>query len=468
MSESPKDTAAPPSCAVPGPLARRQAGILLHPTSLPSGRLDGDVERWLDTLCDAGVGVWQMLPMGIPDHTGSPYQSCSAFAANPGLLGDASGLPLAALSLDTFKQRESAWLQDFARFRVLKELFDDVAWQDWPMPYRDRDPSALARLDQEQAVRIGEEIEQQFLLERRWMAIRDQCRQRGLYLFGDMPIFVALDSAEVWSCREQFLLDARGQPTFVAGVPPDYFSKTGQRWGNPHYDWQAMQADGFRWWRARMRRALDWFDIVRLDHFRGLLASWMIPTDSPTAADGFWQAVPGEALLKALHEEFPQLPIVAEDLGVITPEVTALRKQFGLPGMAVLQFAFDAFEDNPHKPANITPDTVVYTGTHDNNTLRGWFAELDEGARHFVYELLQGVPGEDVVDLVTRRTLETHACLAVLPLQDLLGLDACARMNTPGTAEGNWRWRFAWHDIDQARLAWLKEQLRATERLHDC
>lgn len=468
MSETAEGAGAAPACQTAGPLTRRQAGILLHPTSLPSGRLDRDVERWLDTLCIAGMGVWQMLPLGIPDHTGSPYQSCSAFAVDPALLPDLGGVPLATLSLERFLQREEAWLMDFARFRTLKALFDEAPWQDWPAPYRNREPEALAELDHEQGDRIAEEIEQQYLLERRWMAIRAACRERGLCLFGDMPIFVALDSAEVWSCREQFLLDEQGQPTFIAGVPPDYFSETGQCWGNPHYDWQAMQADGFRWWRARMRRALDWFDIVRLDHFRGLVASWMIPVGAETAAEGFWQAVPGQALLEALHREFPELPIVAEDLGVITPEVTALRRHFGLPGMAVLQFAFDAFEDNPHKPANITTDTVVYTGTHDNNTLRGWFAELDEGARHFVYQLLQGDDHEDVVDLVTRRTLETRACLAMLPLQDVLGLDAGARMNTPGTAEGNWRWRFAWPDLDCHRLAWLRTQLQATERLHEC
>ena len=451
------------------PLGRRQAGVLLHPTSLPSGRLDGDVERWLETLCATGMGVWQMLPLGIPDHTGSPYQSCSAFAADPALLaGTEDRLPMAEIPLEAFRERERDWLQDFARFRVLKRLFGQAAWQDWPTPYRDRHPEALARLDAEHAASLLAEIRQQHRLERRWQAIRAECRARGLRLFGDMPIFVALDSAEVWSCREQFLLDEQGRPLYVAGVPPDYFSETGQRWGNPHYDWQAMQADDFAWWRARMRRALAWFDIVRLDHFRGLVASWMIPAHSETAAEGFWQAVPGEALLEALHREFPQLPIVAEDLGIITPEVTELRHRFGLPGMAVIQFAFDAFEDNPHKPANIGEDTVVYTGTHDNDTLRGWFQSLDEGARDFVYRLLGGDPGEDVVDLVIRRTLETRARLAVLPLQDILGLDGSARMNTPGTAEGNWRWRFAWEQLDPQRLAWLREQLQRTERLHEC
>ena len=271
----------------------------------------------------------------------------------------------------------------------------------------------------------------------------------------------------MWAQRDQFLLDENGQPTYVAGVPPDYFSETGQRWGNPHYNWEAMQADGFRWWKSRLRRQFDWFDIVRLDHFRGLVASWMIPADCETAIDGFWQDTPGEALLAALREHFPQLSIVAEDLGIITPEVTALRKQFHLPGMAVLQFAFDAFEDNPHKPVNISTDTVAYTGTHDNNTTRGWFDSLDAGSREFVYSLLEGKPDDDPVQLLIQRALQTDAELVVLPLQDILGLGAQARMNTPGESEGNWHWRFDWADIQEAHATGLRALIENTGRLHD-
>ncbi len=446
----------------------RQAGILLHPTSLPSGRLDGAVEHWLDCLCRAGAAVWQMLPLGIPDPTGSPYQSCSAFAVDPALFDARDEAPLAALSREDFLARESDWLRDFARFRVLKRRHGERPWQDWPAPLRDRDPRALRQLDREARAEIDHEIDQQHRLQRRWLAIRAACAQRGLTLFGDLPLFVALDSAEVWSAREQFLLDEQGQPVYVAGVPPDYFSATGQRWGNPHYDWNAMQADGFRWWRRRVARALDWFDRVRMDHFRGLVACWMTPAESETAAEGFWQPVPGAALLDALHGDFPELPLVAEDLGIITPEVNALRQRFGLPGMAVLQFAFDAFEDNPHKPANIGADTVVYTGTHDNDTVRGWFATLDAATRDFVYRLLGGTADEDVADLLIRAALESHATLAMLPLQDLLRLGSEARMNTPGTTRGNWRWRLRADQLDPARLDWLRERLRETGREHVC
>lgn len=447
----------------------RRAGVLLHPTSLPSRRLDGDVEHWLDMLHDTGLSVWQMLPLVIPDHTGSPYQSRSAFAADPALMAFAPGTSGGsdAHALAEFREREADWLVDFARFEVLKELHGDGPWHDWPSQLRDRDPQAMEDLDREQAGAIGHIIEQQFLLHRRWQAIRGQAAARNILLFGDMPIFVALDSADVWAHRDQFLLDSQGQPSFVTGVPPDYFSATGQRWGNPHYDWKAMQADGFSWWQARLQRQFDWFDIVRLDHFRGLEASWMIPAECETAIDGSWEKTPGEALLKTLLKAFPDLPIVAEDLGVITPEVVALRKQFGLPGMAVLQFAFDAFEDNPHKPKNMQADTVAYTGTHDNNTVRGWFDELPDNERAFVYQVLQAEPGQDIVSLMLERVLESRAGLAIVPLQDILGLDGSARMNTPGVATDNWRWRFDWPSIKDEDLARMRTLIEKSGRLHE-
>lgn len=447
----------------------RRAGVLLHPTSFPSGCLSGDVERWLDVMQDAGLRVWQMLPLVIPDHTGSPYQSCSAFAVDPALLS-ADTTPTRdvvgqAAEFEAFMHREREWLPDFARFQVLKKRFNGAPWFDWPPSYRDRDPEALAQFDASATADIAGIVEQQFALELRWKAIRAAARERDVQLFGDMPIFVALDSADVWADSSEFLLDDSGHPTHVAGVPPDYFSETGQRWGNPHYDWTAMQATDFRWWKARLRRQLDWFDIVRLDHFRGLEASWMIPAECETAIGGEWQKVPGEALLKALKEEFPDLPIVAEDLGVITPEVTALRKQFDLPGMAVIQFAFDAFDDNPHKPKNMRNDTVVYTGTHDNNTTLGWFSELDEGMRHFVFELLGSAPREDVHRLLIESAYASRASLAIAPMQDLLGLGAAARMNTPGLVGENWRWRFDWSQLNPETLDWLHAQAREHGRL---
>ena len=417
-----------------------------------------------------GLRVWQMLPVGIPDHTGSPYQSCSAFAADPGLLGQDLDFEPDPIELARFREQQSYWLEDFARFMVLRRHFDEAAWFEWPAALRDRDPDALATFDRQHEQSIQDEIVQQFLLEQRWQALRKAAAERDVLLFGDLPIFVALNSADVWANRDQFLLDGNGQPTMVAGVPPDYFSETGQRWGNPHYDWDHMLGDNFSWWHARVRRQLGWFDMVRLDHFRGLAASWMIPAEAETAIEGHWQEVPGELLLDSLHEEFEDLPIVAEDLGVITPDVEGLRRQFSLPGMAILQFSFDAFEDNPHKPQNIGLDRVVYTGTHDNDTSRGWYEALDEDAQAHVREVLHCEQGEDVVDAMIRSALTTEAALVVFPMQDLLGLGSGARMNTPGAIENNWQWRFSWAEVEEAagHLTELAAAIKETDRAEAC
>ncbi len=442
----------------------------MHPTSLPSGHIDADAERFLDFMQALKLHVWQMLPLGIPDHTGSPYQSCSAFACDPGLLPQGVEVAPDPAGLQRFRAQEAHWIEDFARFMVLRRHFDGAAWPAWPAAFRDRDPDALGEFALQHADAISAEIALQFALEQRWQSLRAAAAERGICFFGDMPIFVALDSADVWANRDQFLLDDQGQPTLVAGVPPDYFSETGQRWGNPHYDWARMQQDNFSWWHARMRRQLGWFDMVRLDHFRGLEASWMIPAEADTAIDGYWQKVPGEALLESLHEEFEDLPIVAEDLGVITPEVEALRQQFSLPGMAVLQFSFDAFDDNPHKPKNIGPDRVVYTGTHDNDTTLGWYRSLDEEMQRHVDEVLQCAPGEDPVGRMIETALGTQGALAILPMQDLLGMDADARMNTPGQVGRNWEWRFSWQQVEGAReaLARFSALVSEKERDHAC
>lgn len=452
----------------------RRAGVLLHPTSLPSGHIDQDVERFLDFMQQCKLCVWQMLPVGIPDHTGSPYQSCSAFAADPGLsppepLGSRENTPDPE-ELADFRSEEAYWVEEFARFMVLRRHFGDKPWYEWPAALRDREPAAMEGFDAQYAGPIEAEIQKQFVLERRWREIRSGAAERDILLFGDMPIFVALDSADVWANQDQFLLDSNGQPTHVAGVPPDYFSETGQRWGNPHYNWERMQEDGFSWWHKRMRRQLSWFDMVRLDHFRGLVASWMIPAEEETAIAGFWQPVPGEALLESLHEEFDDLPIVAEDLGVITEDVEDLRRQFSLPGMSVLQFSFDAFDDNPHKPKNIGPDRVVYTGTHDNDTTVGWYRTLDQEAQEHVREVL-GIQDEDDVALALMDTaLQTEGTLAILPMQDLLGLGSEARMNTPGEVGQNWQWRFQWSSLDEAeeRIEHISQEVTATGRSDVC
>jgi 4-alpha-glucanotransferase len=445
-------------------LTSRRAGILLHVTSLPSGRLDDDALRWLDFMAEAGLSVWQVLPLVIPDAHGSPYQSESAFAMDPRLL-PVQADPIDEADFEQFCDRQAHWLGDFTLFRVLKERFDHRPWTTWPERYRQRDPEALALLNYEHADAVRKIKRQQFMLWRSWRRIHRHATERDIALFGDIPIFVAHDSADTWAQPENFLLDDTGQPTSVTGVPPDYFSATGQRWGNPHYRWDRMEADGFRWWHARMRHQFDLFDIVRIDHFRGLVAVWMIDADCETALEGHWQETPGDALLGSLQQRYPQLPIVAEDLGVITEEVRALRHKYALPGMAVLQFAFDHFDDNPHKPMNIDTDDVVYTGTHDNDTCVGWFHALEPHERAFVFEVLGTPSTDDIAPLMIETAMQTRANFAIAPLQDYLGLDSLARMNTPGVTDGNWRWRFHWDMLTSDLPGSIRPLVEASGRL---
>ena len=447
-------------------LDTRCAGLLLHPTSLPSGTL-ADAGRWLDFLQAAGVGIWQMLPLGLPLTGLSPYQCASAFAVNPALFPAGKRVDMRRFS--PWHRSQSHWLDDYARFSVIKAQNNGAQWTDWPVALRDRDPATLAAFDREQGDAMRDVMHAQFRAAMFWRELRMEAAQRGVKLFGDMPIFVAHDSADVWAKRDLFLLDAAGQPTVVAGVPPDYFSETGQRWGNPHYNWPAMQADNFAWWRARLAAHFDWFDWVRIDHFRGLAAAWTVPANEPTAIHGQWVPSPGADLLRTVADEMGDLPLVAEDLGVITPDVTALRHQFGLPGMAVLQFAFDAHADNPHKPENVMPDTVYYTGTHDNDTALGWLRALPDAVRqHVRWQLglgeVETASDEQIVDAMIRTVLHSRAALAVLPLQDVLHLGSEARMNTPGTDNGNWSWRFAWADVPDDLAPRLRQQLQQSDR----
>ncbi|MHB8760194.1 MAG: 4-alpha-glucanotransferase [Thiobacillus sp.] len=449
--------------------SERRAGILLHPTSLPSGTF-ADAERWLDFLHDAGFGVWQMLPLGLPLTGLSPYQCASAFAVDPALF------PGGAVDLDGFDEwhdRQRHWIDDYARFTVIKAVQGGAAWTDWPPALRDREPAALAAFERAHADALRTVRHEQYRAAQAGRKIRAAAAARGLRLCGDMPIFVAHDSADVWAQRRLFLLDDVGHPTVVAGVPPDYFSETGQRWGNPHYDWDAMQADGFAWWRARLRDHFEWFDLVRIDHFRGLAAAWAVPASEPTAVHGEWRPAPGAALLQAMRDEMARerggredegLPLVAEDLGTITPDVIALRHQFGLPGMAVLQFAFDAHTDNPHKPENVHPDTVYYTGTHDNDTTLGWWSSLPPDARAQVVGRLGVDEAQAVLDAMIATVLGSAAALAVLPMQDVLRLDNAARMNTPGREAGNWTWRFDWDALPDGLAARLREQIQTAHR----
>ncbi len=439
----------------------RRAGVLLHPTSLPSGTL-ADGSRWLEFLHACGFCMWQMLPLGIPLTGLSPYQCASAFAVDPTLFPEDAAIDAAGYV--DWQARQAHWLDDFARFMVIKAEQGGAPWTDWPRALRDREPGVMVRFDVVHAEALEAVKRAQYRAVAYWHALRAQAAARGIRLFGDMPIFVAHDSADVWARRDLFLLDAIGHPEVVAGVPPDYFSETGQRWGNPHYNWAVMQADGFAWWRARLVAHFEWFDLLRIDHFRGLAAAWHIPASEATAVRGEWVPTPGDELLQSIADTMGPLPLVAEDLGIITPDVTALRQRFNLPNMAVLQFAFDAHADNPHKPENVQPDTVYYTGTHDNDTTVGWWQALPEMVRDQVMAQLGTGDAAAVPDAMLDTVLHSRAGLAVLPLQDLLGLGSEARMNTPGTETGNWTWRFTWDALTPELASRLLEKNRKAQR----
>jgi 4-alpha-glucanotransferase len=483
------------------PLMQRRAGLLLHPTSLPgpwgNGDLGAEAYNFINFIAAAGFSVWQLLPLG-PTNGGSPYQCFSAHAGNPHLISvemlrawgwlDADPRPGVDERLDLvrhahalfrkrndategmefarFKQGNDAWLDDFALYSALKATYGAAAWTDWPAPLRDRDPAALIEAHRKHATAVENVRFEQFVFFRQWHTLKAYAHQRGVILFGDMPIFVAHDSADVWAQRHYFQLDAQGHPIVVAGVPPDYFSATGQRWGNPHYDWHAMAADGFAWWLQRMESQIDLFDLVRVDHFRGFEAYWEVPATEETAIKGRWVKAPGDALFEALHQRFDPLPVVAEDLGIITEEVDALRTKWALPGMKILQFAFDGGPTNPYLPHHHEENCVVYTGTHDNNTSLGWYQGLDETQRDYVMEYL-GRPCEPMPWPLIIAAYESVARMAVVPMQDILGLGEEHRMNTPGTENGNWQWRFTWDQVPAGLAGRLHRMTEIYDRLNE-
>ncbi|MEW5757395.1 MAG: 4-alpha-glucanotransferase [Pseudomonadota bacterium] len=476
-------------------LKRRAAGLLLHPTSLPgvgeSGVLGADAYRFVDLLAESGMSLWQALPLTPTHGDRSPYQSLSVHACSEELICrhwlaargwlsaeqlTGSILECLALACAAFHQKASAeerqafadftaahayWLEDYALYRAIRADEGLKCWVDWPAPLRDRDAKALEKA----AKRLEQEIRKykfgQYVAFTQWLGVKRYANERGIAMFGDMPIFVSYDSADVWAQREYFRLDRDGRMEVVAGVPPDYFSATGQRWGNPHYNWEQMQADGFEWWQNRLRSQMQLFDVIRIDHFRGFEAYWEIPASEPTAINGRWVKAPGEELFKCLKSEFGEIPLVAEDLGVITEEVNALRKGFELPGMKILQFAFDGGPDNPYLPHNHETCCVVYTGTHDNDTTCGWFTALKEPQRLSVLEYL-GLPDEPMPWPLNRAALASVAQWSILPMQDVLGLDGSHRMNTPGTQQGNWLWRFSWDMVPET----LAKRLRHLNHLY--
>ncbi len=480
----------------------RRSGILLHPTSLPgphgAGDLGAAAHRFARWLAEAGQRVWQVLPLGPTGFGDSPYQALSSRAGNPLLVslevlaregwlddGDLAGAPggdpdrtdperagpwrrerlaraarafaagamgEASAELEDFRAREGEWLRDWALFATLKDAHGGRPWTEWPAPLARRAPAALDAARARHAEAIFAEEFAQWCFFRQWEALRGRCRALGIALLGDLSIYVAHDSVEVWTRPDLFRLDAAGRPTAVSGVPPDYFSATGQLWGNPLYDWDAIARDGWRFWTERVRGTLALVDWIRLDHFRGLEAYWEIPAGAATAEAGSWMPGPGADLLAALERAFGRLPLVAENLGVITPEVEELRRTFRLPGMAILQFAFGKDPQAPaFQPHNYERDTVAYTGTHDNDTVMGWWEGGAEGSTRTTRDVEEekafaraylATDGREMNWTMIRALLASVADTAIVPLQDVLGLGSEARMNRPATLGGNWRWRF--------------------------
>jgi len=484
----------------------RAAGILLHPTSLPGPYGIGDIgpqaQRWVDFLAQAGCSLWQVLPLGPTGYGDSPYQCFSAFAGNPYLvspqalleegwlveedLQDRPDFPdervdfgkviFWKLSLldrayerfrdqadgvlegqfRSFLAEQASWLEDFALFMALKEAHGGEPWSKWEAPLRDRQPQALATARREQAEACERQAFRQFLFFRQWGALRQHARQKGITLIGDAPIFVAHDSADVWSHPELFFLDPDGRPEAVAGVPPDYFSPTGQLWGNPLYRWQAHKANGYTWWIARVRSVLGLVDLLRLDHFRGFAGYWRVSGRAKTAEKGRWVRAPGMDFLRSLQGALGELPIIAEDLGVITPDVVKLRETFGLPGMKILQFAFSGNPKDTFLPHNYPVHCVVYTGTHDNDTTCGWYARVGEEEKTF-YRRYLARPGQEVAWDLIRACWSSVAAYALAPMQDFLSLGNEARMNYPGNPSGNWNWRMAEGALNEELAGRIRE-----------
>ena len=483
----------------------RSSGILAHPTSFPGrygiGELGLETYAFIDWLSSAGQKWWQVMPLGPTGYGDSPYQSFSAFAGNPYLISldalEADGLLSSEdlepvpdfgpdkvdfgwlyswkfgilerayahflggkgeslrLEFEAFKKQEASWLEDYTLFMAVKGTQDTVdpfgnpckgaPWNEWPEDIRSRQPEAMGRYRAELLETIDRFAFYQFLFFRQWTQVREYAVSKNIRIIGDIPIFVAMDSSDAWANPSEFLFDETGQPTVVAGVPPDYFSETGQLWGNPLYRWDKMREDGFAWWVERFRGSLKLYDLIRVDHFRGFEAYWEVPAGEETAVKGRWVKAPGKELFEAVKAALGDLPIIAEDLGVITPEVEELRDGTGYPGMAVLQFAFAGGEDwseNAFLPENLRENQVVYTGTHDNDTTRGWFIELTGDELEHLKKYIPDAEEDEIAWQLLEMAWHSKADLAIVPLQDLMNLGTEARMNLPGRLGNNWEWRF--------------------------
>lgn len=489
----------------------RSSGIILHPTSLPGpdgiGDLGPEAYRWVDFLAGSGCSLWQVLPLGPTGYGDSPYQCFSAFAGNPYLvsptilldeglltredLADRPAFPVQMVDygpvitwkltllerafkhfqensknplhkeFKAFQEENAAWLQDFAQFMAIKEDMGGGSWESWPLELRQRNPKALKAFIKKDAEAITVHMFRQFLFFRQWKALKAYANKKGISIIGDIPIFIAFDSADAWSHSELFLMDDEARPTVVAGVPPDYFSPTGQLWGNPLYRWDAHEKSGYAWWIERFKATLQLVDIIRLDHFRGFAGYWEIPAGMPTAEIGQWVQGPGASFFEAILKALPGLPIIAEDLGEITVDVIALREKFGFPGMKIFQFAFDSTPDAPFLPHNYIQNCVAYTGTHDNDTSKGWYNNTADREKDFIRRYLAR-SGEDISWDMIRAVWNSVAVMTLAPMQDLLSLDTSARMNFPGRPSGNWSWRI-W---PEAMSDGLKMRLRETNHLY--
>ena len=489
----------------------RRAGVLLHITSLPpsagwEGEAGGEsalgdfggARQFFDFLFSAGITVWQLLPLGPTHKDLSPYLCTSSLAGNPQIIdlqwlrnvgwlskqllpaqfSSVRDYRIACLkeAFTTFKMpgktpyfssyqrfaiEHDSWLADFALFTALSRSNNGLEWMFWPSELRDRNEKALAKVSES----LDEEIEQvkfeQYIFYTQWFEIRAHARQLGIKIMGDMPLFVAHDSAEVWANRRYFKVDEEGRAKVVAGVPPDYFSAAGQKWGSPVYDWGQLQDDGFEWWIRRLQSQLELYDLVRIDHFRGLQACWEIPADADSAVAGMWKNTPGAELLQTLQNKFGDLPLVAEDLGFITQEVHDLREHFQLPGMKVMQFAFDGGSDNPYLLSKHITNCVAYTGTHDNDTSLGWYKSLSKDVRKDVDRIIN-CPELTMPWAFIDHTFSSVARLVIIPMQDILELGESHRLNTPGTINCNWRWQFSWEQVPSD----LPERLRRLVERH--
>lgn len=490
-------------------IGARASGILLHPTSLPgpgTGDLGEHAFRFIDWLEHAEQSLWQLLPLVPVNEGGSPYSALSAFAGNPllispaelvvhGLLAPEDAAPPALEGDDidfpavlrwkdavvraaqtilqededlrgdfaAYRAEERAWLDDYALFRALRDAQGGACWASWPEPLRDRHPNALEQARHDLVAEVERHAYAQYLFDLQWAGVRRHAHARGIRIIGDVPIFVAHDSADVWAHPGLFSLTPDGLPTVVSGVPPDYFSATGQRWGNPLYRWDVMEGTGYRWWIDRFRRTLDLVDVVRIDHFRGFESYWEVPAGEETALNGRWMPGPGRALFDAVRAELGALPVIAEDLGIITDDVERLRDDLALPGMRVLQFAFGEEDpENPHLPGNYVHNAVAYTGTHDNDTALGWYADAGGDERRRLASVA-GDGGEMNWRMI-EAVLRSDAGWAILPAQDVLGLGGQARMNTPGVAEGNWGWRLEEGELTPELAQRLAGLVRASGR----